>query len=193
MCEEELVIKIQSGDMNALGELFEIYKNESFKYAYLISGSKHASEDIVQEAFISCYNNVKSLKNPKLFKSWFFKMLTRIAWRYAKKDKRLLPVDNIFEKADEESIDTSIEQYLRREENNNLRAEIERLDLKQKTVIVLYYFNGLTVKEIAKIMGCFEGTVKSRLHSARKKLKGNLIKCEDEYNNRNLKRVRLNG
>lgn len=179
--------------MNALGELFEIYKNESFKYAYLISGSKHASEDIVQEAFISCYNNVKSLKNPKLFKSWFFKMLTRIAWRYAKKDKRLLPVDNIFEKADEESIDTSIEQYLRREENNNLRAEIERLDLKQKTVIVLYYFNGLTVKEIAKIMGCFEGTVKSRLHSARKKLKGNLIKCEDEYNNRNLKRVRLNG
>ncbi|CUU49417.1 RNA polymerase sigma factor [Clostridium beijerinckii] len=193
MSEEELVIKIQSGDMNALGELFEMYKNESFKYSYLITGSKYTSEDIVQEAFISCYNNIRSLKNPKSFKSWFFKMLTRIAWRYAKKDKKSLPVDNIFEKLDEKNIDTSIEQYLRKEQNNNLYAEIEKLDLKQKTVIVLYYFNGLTVSEIAKVMGCFEGTVKSRLHSARKKLKSSLIKCDDEYNHRNLKRVGLDG
>ncbi|NRY59306.1 RNA polymerase sigma factor [Clostridium beijerinckii] len=193
MSEEELVIKIQSGDMNALGELFEIYKNESFKYSYLITGSKYTSEDIVQEAFISCYNNIRSLKNPKFFKSWFFKMLTRIAWRYAKKDKKSLPVDNIFEKVDEKNIDTSIEQYLRKEKNNNLYAEIEKLDLKQKTVIFLYYFNGLTVSEIAKVMGCFEGTVKSRLHSGRKKLKSSLIKCDDEYNHRNLKRVGLDG
>ncbi|NRT72932.1 sigma-70 family RNA polymerase sigma factor [Clostridium beijerinckii] len=193
MSEEELVIKIQSGDMNALGELFEIYINESFKYSYLITGSKYTSEDIVQEAFISCYNNIKSLKNPEFFKSWFFKMLTRIAWRYAKKDKKSLPVDNIFEKVDEKSIDTSIEQYLRKEKNNNLYAEIEKLDLKQKTVIVLYYFNGLTVSEIAKVMGCFEGTVKSRLYSARKKLKSSLIKCDDDYNHRNLKRVGLDG
>lgn len=193
MSEEELVIKIQSGDMNALGELFEIYKNESFKYSYLITGSKYTSEDIVQEAFISCYNNIKSLKNPEFFKSWFFKMLTRIAWRYAKKDKKSLLVDDIFEKVDEKNIDTSIEQYLRKEKNNNLYAEIEKLDLKQKTVIVLYYFNGLTVSEIAKVMGCFEGTVKSRLHSARKKLKSSLIKCNDEYNHRNLKRVGLDG
>ncbi|AQS06380.1 RNA polymerase sigma factor [Clostridium beijerinckii] len=193
MSEEELVIEIQSGDMNALGELFEIYKNESFKYSYLITGSKYTSEDIVQEAFISCYKNIKSLKNPEFFKSWFFKMLTRIAWRYAKKDKKSLPVDNIFEKLDEKNIDTSIEQYLRKEQNNNLYAEIEKLDLKQKTVIILYYFNGLTVNEIAKVMGCFEGTVKSRLHSARKKLKSSLIKCDDEYNHRNLKRVGLDG
>ncbi|OVE70310.1 hypothetical protein CCS79_03730 [Clostridium diolis] len=40
---------------------------------------------MVQKAFISCYKNVKNLRNPEHFKSWFFKMLTRIAWRYAKK------------------------------------------------------------------------------------------------------------
>lgn len=50
----------------------------------------------------------------------FFKMLTRIAWRYAKKDKKLLPVDDIFEKADEKSVDTSIEEYLRKEQNTNV-------------------------------------------------------------------------
>ena len=67
-----------------------------------------------------------------------------------------------------------------------LHEAIEKLDIKQKTVIVLYYFNELTVKEIANIMGCFEGTVKSRLYSARRKLKNNLGKI-DEYENLKMK------
>ena len=59
---------------------------------------------------------------------------------------------------------------------------IDELDIKQKMVIILYYFNELTIKEIAQIMECFEGTVKSRLYTARKKLKKSLMdfdKCED--------------
>ena len=64
-----------------------------------------------------------------------------------------------------------------------LRAEIDNLELKQKTVIVLYYFNGFTIKEIAKIMGCFEGTVKSRLHSARKNLKVALMNVNSAQSN----------
>ena len=82
MDEKELVIKIQSCDMNAFGKLFEVYNSEAFKYSYLITGNKNISEDIVQEAFINCYSHIKSLKNQEQFKSWFFKMLTRIAWRY---------------------------------------------------------------------------------------------------------------
>lgn len=186
MDEKELVIKIQSGDMNAFGKLFEVYKSEAFKYSYLITGNKNISEDIVQEAFINCYSHIKSLKNQEQFKSWFFKMLTRIAWRYSKKEKKSVPVDNIFEKADDEKKDESINQYLRKEQTDMLHEAIEKLDIKQKTVIVLYYFNELTVKEIANIMGCFEGTVKSRLYSARRKLKNNLEKI-DEYENLKMK------
>lgn len=180
MDEKELVMKIQSGDMNAFGKLFEVYKSEAFKYSYLITGNEHISEDIVQEAFINCYTHIKSLKNQEQFKSWFFKILTRIAWRYSKKEKKSVPVDNIFEKADDEKKDESVNQYIRKEQADMLHEAIEKLDIKQKTVIILYYFNELTIKEIANIMGCFEGTVKSRLYSARKKLKNNLGKI-DEY------------
>lgn len=180
MDERELIIKIQSGDMNAFSQLFEKYKDEAFKYSYLITGNEHISEDIVQEAFINCYNKITSLKKQEQFKSWFFKMLTRIAWRYLKKEKKSIPIDNIFEKADDEKNDESINQYIRKEQADILHEEIGKLDIKQKTVIILYYFNDLTVKEIAKIMGCFEGTVKSRLYSARKKLKNNIGKF-DEY------------
>lgn len=179
MSEIELVKKIQSGDMNALGEIFEIYKNQALKYAYLITGNKFTSEDIVQEAFIKCYLSAKSLKNVEMFKAWFFKILTRIAWKHVGKEKKAMPVDNILEKADGESIDKSINMYIRNQEEQALHAEIEHLDLKQKTVIILYYFNGLSIKEIAKVMGSFEGTVKSRLYSARKKLKQSLLENEE--------------
>ena len=185
MDEKELIKKIQSGDMNAFTKIFEIYKDQALKYSYLIIGNKFTSEDIVQETFMKCYVNAKKLKNVELFKPWFFKILTRTAWKYADKEKRTLPIENIFERADNESINESINVYMKNQETETLYAEIENLDLKQKTVIVLFYFNGLSIKEIAKIIGCFEGTVKSRLNSARKKLKLSLLENEN-YKQSNL-------
>ena len=183
MNETEVVKKIQAGDMNAFEEIFEIYKNQAIRYAYLITNNKFTSEYIVQETFVKCYLKIKDLKNVEQFKSWLFKILTRTAWDYMKKDKAVLPVEDIFEKAKNENIDKSLHSYIRNEESKMLRAEIDNLELKQKTVIVLYYFNGFTIKEIAKIMGCFEGTVKSRLHSARKNLKVALMNVNSAQSN----------
>ena len=183
MNETEVVKKIQAGDMNAFEEIFEIYKNQAIRYAYLITNNKFTSEDIVQETFVKCYLKIKDLKNVEQFKSWLFKILTRTAWDYMKKDKAVLPVEDIFEKAKNENIDKSLHSYIRNEESKMLRAEIDNLELKQKSVIVLYYFNGFTIKEIAKIMGCFEGTVKSRLHSARKNLKVALMNVNSAQSN----------
>lgn len=180
MDEKKLILKIQSGDMNAFAELFEIYKNEAYKYSYLITRKEDLSEDIVQEAFVQCYINIKKLKNIEQFKSWFFKILTRLAWKHSNKEKKAVPVEDIFEKADSNKLDEYVNEYIRKEQSDMLYSEIEKLDAKQKTAIILYYFNELTIKEIAHVMGCFEGTVKSRLHSARKKLKNNLMKS-DKY------------
>ena len=187
MNEKELILKIQSGDMNAFEKIFNMYKDEAFRYSYLITGDKYTSEDVVQESFVSCYTHIKSLKNAEQFKSWFFKILTRSAWKYSKKEKKSVPVDNIFEKADDEKNHEVINEYIRKEQASTLYSEINELGIKQKTVIILYYFNGLTVKEIADVMGCFEGTVKSRLYTARKKLKINLLRS-DEY-----KEIRVKG
>ena len=57
--------------------------------------------------------------------------------------------------------------------------QILRLDYPLQTTLILYYYNELTVKEIAKVMGCFEGTVKSRLYTARKRLKLRLLEQEE--------------
>ena len=89
-------------------------------------------------------SNIHDLKDLEQFKSWFFKILTRIAWKHSNKDKKAYPVDNIFEKAETETIDTSVNTYIKKQEYEILHAEIENLDLKQRTVIIYFILTDLT-------------------------------------------------
>lgn len=175
MEERELIRKVQEGDMRAFEQLFEQYKYKAMRTAYLITGNKYASEDIVQEAFTTCYLSIKTLKSPEYFKTWFFKLLTRIAWRYIKKEKTLIPTEEINDVIEKNQDLTAPNEIEVRQAKSEVYKEILKLDYKLQTTIVLYYYNELSVKEIAKVMGCLEGTVKSRLHTARKKLKISLL------------------
>ena len=81
MEEAELVRKMISGDKDAFAGLMEIYQKQALRAAYLISGNYADSEDIVQETFTSCYINRKQIRDPEAFKGWFYKTLSRTAWR----------------------------------------------------------------------------------------------------------------
>jgi RNA polymerase sigma-70 factor (ECF subfamily) len=170
---------IQHGDSEAFSRLFDKYKNEAVRTAYLITGRNSICEDIAQEAFVKCYTHINDLKNPDGFRAWFFKILTRTAWKSGRSASREIPTEDMAETIGESGSELAGDQYLSAEENRLLYSEINRLEPKQKTAIVLYYFNGLSTKEIAKASGCLEGTVKSRLFSARKKLKS---KLDSSYN-----------
>lgn len=175
-----LVLKVKDGDQDAFCSLVKKYQAQALRTAYLITNNKYTSEDIVQEAFVQCYLHIGKLKNPKQFKPWFYKILTRTAWKQIKKDTSAIPTENIIEKADSESINAAVNVYIQNEYAQAIYAEIQRLEIKQKTVIFLYYYTGLSVKEIAKVMDCFEGTVKSRLYAARKNLKWGLTGLQFE-------------
>ncbi len=172
MEEIELIKKVKEGDMNAFGQIFERYKLQAIRTVCLITGDASISEDIVQEAFVKCYLSIKGLKNPEQFRSWFFRLLTRLAWKSQKKAKRLVPTETIEEEVDSKTCVPSVESsYLQKEEDQLLQEEIKKLDGKYQLILILYYYNELSIKEIAKVVGCLEGTVKSRLHTARTKLK----------------------
>ena len=81
MEEAELVRKMISGDKDAFAGLMEIYQKQALRAAYLISGNYADSEDIVQETFTSCYINRKQIRDPEAFKGWFYKTLSRTAWK----------------------------------------------------------------------------------------------------------------
>lgn len=170
MNETEIIRQMQLGNMEAFDQIFELYKNRLFRMAFLISGNYADSEDIVQETFVKCYLKRKDLKDISSFTSWLYQILTHIAWRYCKKQKREQPVDEIFDQNLAAQDPQPLEHCILHEEQRLLYEKIGELEIRQKTAIVLYYFNQLSTREIAKIMGCREGTVKSRLHTARKNL-----------------------
>ena len=175
MDETELARQMISGNLEAFEALMDEYRPKALRAAYLISGNFADSEDIVQETFVDCYINRKKLKNPGAFMSWFYKILSRNAWRICRRAKREQPSEEVIqeEKKTQDGIsdDGILNHVVLKEEETALFEAVRKLPVKQRTVIILYYYNEMSVKEIAQVCGCMEGTVKSRLYHGKEKLK----------------------
>jgi len=166
----ELVERLKHGDMEALDVLYERYKDDAYRTACLITGSRTEGEDLTQEAFVICAQSIGSLRDGSKFRSWLLRSLTRSAWKYCRKHRRETPVAEFFEDGAGES-ESALSVVLRTDEQRRLREALYTLDEKRRTVIVLYYFDELSVKDTAHALGVTEGTVKSRLFSARRHLR----------------------
>lgn len=192
MEEEQLVRRFQNGSKEAFDLLYEKYKNQALRSIYLISNSRYDCEDIVQEAFVKMYIHIGELKDVTQFKSWFFQILYRTAWHYMKKKTKEMPSEEIESQMDSHyktpKQPSALDELMEAETKSLIKQEIEKLDIKHRSVIVLYYYNELSIAEIAQILGCFEGTVKSRLANARKRLRI-LLQGKDIDNIIYLKRV----
>lgn len=173
-----------AGDERAFDEIYHSYSRKLYRMAYFITGNHSDSEDILQETFVKCYLHRKELKNPEGFASWIYQILVRTAWKLEKKKRKTgeISYEGVLEQEDASgtrmarqlcedlSAPNPLEELLQKEAQTELGQVVRQLDIKYRTVVMLYYYNGLSVREIAKIMGIFEGTVKSRLSKARKLL-----------------------
>lgn len=173
MDNARIILRCQQGDLEAFQQLVEACGKKARQTAYLISRRKDLAEDIAQEAFIQCYREIKSLKQPEKFQSWFYKILVRVCIRMMRKEKWRSLFSPYVE------IEPVIQSYVAQEvENrelyNKLYEAVGKLTKPLRTVVILYYFNELSVIEIAAILDCKEGTIKSRLHAARNQLADSL-------------------
>lgn len=175
--ETVLVKSMINGDMDAFDCLMKLYQPKALRVAYLISGSYADSEDIVQETFVACYMNRREIRSPEAFKSWFYRILSRNAWCVCRKKKKEQPSAEIFSE-EAEAPGELLRDMVQKEEERMIFQAICSLPVKHRTVVVLYYYNQMSVKEIAKTLGCMEGTVKSRLYHAKQKLKS-ILKQEE--------------
>lgn len=168
-----LVKRMQAGDEAAFDEIFAAYSKIAVRTAALISGDSNFAEDIAQEAFVLCIIHIGELKNPQAFRSWFFRILTRCAWKASGQcmqetewnDHVLAPCPDHY--PSEDSL-----------QNEELRKALNKLGRKQRTAVVLYYFNELSIREIARATGSVEATVKTRLFAARQRLRRALERKE---------------
>ncbi|NPV28476.1 MAG: RNA polymerase sigma factor [Firmicutes bacterium] len=167
-----LLKRIQEGDWQAFEMLIEQYSGKALRTAYLITGRKDIIEDAVQDAFVQCYRKIKGLRDPATFETWFYRLLTRICWRLTAREKGPVSLDSLTESGQECALrDDPIGDALEAGETKRLvQQALGKLSIPLRTTVVLRYYNDLPLKEISRVLGCREGTVKSRLHTALKQL-----------------------
>jgi RNA polymerase sigma-70 factor (ECF subfamily) len=158
-----LVQRILSGD-KAAGEQFVIEHYEAiFRFLRNLTGSKEDAEDLTQQTFLRAWEALPSFRGDSSLSTWLHSIAYHEYTHWLRSRREFVPLDEIVDMPDEQA-NQNLEAVL-------LRWAIYRLDPEHREVFVLYYVQGFSVSEIAKIIGVPAGTVKSRLFFARQKLK----------------------
>ncbi len=178
MQEKILVEQLKNGNREAFDILYEKYKNLAVRTACLIMGNFADSEDIVQDTFVKVWLYAGRIQNCDSFQAWMLQILVRTAYRHAKKKRREFPDEETVSRMENRMDASSLDKVIQMEEAERLKAAIKALSIRHRSVVVLYYYNQFGIKEIPVMLGSTEGTVKSRLHTASKRLKDVLINEE---------------
>ena len=171
MTDEELVIKTIDGDLTAYDELVRRYERKLLRYAGgLVKNG--CEQDVVQEAFIKAYKNLKSFDTKKKFSSWMYRIAHNEAINQIKKNSRTINV-GIREWFEEKITvsESSEDELVKKEELGELKEKIDKLSINYKVVLKLYYFEEKSYSEISDILRIPVSTVGVRIKRAREKLK----------------------
>jgi RNA polymerase sigma-70 factor, ECF subfamily len=177
--EIEVVLRAKE-DPQAFGSLYDTYYQPIFGFMYSRTGNAEVAKDLTSETFFQALNNLHKYKpqKDKQFKSWLFAIgVAQVGNYYRKRAK-------VFEITTEAAPDIVARDafrpdiaYRMGEDAQELQVKVEllcrvlmRLNQKQQDILTLRYFSHMTVPEISAVMGMKEGTVKSHIHRAIKKL-----------------------
>ena len=189
MEQEKLVSLVkgaQSGDAASFEELFETFYNDVYYFALKTVKEESLACDITQEAFIEIFNTIQNLKEPAAFVAWMRRITYHQCTRYFKKKKDVLVDEDedgntMFDSLADDDAGAIPSEVLEKEDfRKTILSMIDTLSEEQRSAIFLYYFDELSIAQIAEIQGVSEGTVKSRLNYARKAMKKSVEEYEEK-------------
>ncbi|SRR5579883_635983 len=198
--DEALVAKyLKNKDASSFSSLMRRYQNRIYNSCYRMLGNKEEAEEIVQDTFLKIHQGIDAFRNETSFSAWIFRIAHNLCidcLRTRKRKKRdiqfsaMLTLRSFFDNETEipesqQIADLSMEPGQRldlKEESAMLEASLAEIPETQRAVLILHDIEGLAYQEIAAIVGTSIGTVRSRLHYGRLKLKELL---EPYYTQRN--------
>jgi len=173
--DSELIPRVQRGDLAAFEALYDKYKGQVYRAALAITRDQGAAEDILQECFLRVYTHIDKVDITRPLSPWIHRIAVNLSYNWVTKRKRWLP--SLGEVIEQFAGDphSSPEHVLEREELQRIVQEaIHSLSFAQRVVVILFYLNGFSLEEIAYILDCPVGTVKSRLYYGRQNLRRKL-------------------
>ncbi|MGG1661940.1 RNA polymerase sigma factor [Brevibacillus sp. NRS-1366] len=156
--------------------LVQPHLNTAFRTAFLLIHDYHLAQDAVQEALWEAYQSLYrfDVRKGTSFRAWFMKIVTHRALNLIRRKKSTTELNADFMGTGP----SPLESILQQETEQQVWRAIQTMKPVHRSTVILYYYGDFSIAEIAKMLGVFEGTVKSRLHKARK-LIGEKMKVEE--------------
>ena len=183
---KELVLSAKNGNKKAFDKLYELTSNDVWFTCVSLLKDEENAKDIMQETYITAFLKLDTLKNEEKFCGW----LTAIATNKSKnklKGKVEYQIDDEVLIAETETDELMLpEEYINKAEKRKVLLQIieDTLSFNQYQVVLMFYFNELSIAEIAQALEISEGTVKSRLNSSRAKMKTAIEDYENKSGDR---------
>ncbi len=176
--DREAVRRVQAGDTEAFEPLVEKYKRKVFRLAYQVLRDQEESLDVAQEAFVKAFRALPAFKGDSAFYTWLFRITMNVALdrkrQRAARAKSLGAEDVPPEEWERTAMSTDPDPEdvaSGAERRERIRKGLDSLSEHHRTIIILSDIEGLQYREIAEVLGIPMGTVMSRLHHARKRLR----------------------
>lgn len=188
MDEKELVNRCLRGDQRAFEELVLKYQNKIYTLCYRYMGNEEDAYDMAQEAFVKAYRSLHNFKGESSFGTWIYRITTNVCLDEMRRRKRRVIATSLDEPLDtgegevgKEVMDTAPpldEIYERKEFSEYIQSLLNQMKPEHKAVVILRDMLDLSYEEIAGILNCSLGTVKSRLSRSRNLLRKMLLNRE---------------
>lgn len=178
-----VVQRVQSGEVGAFDQLVVRYRERVFAVVYNMTSNREDAADLTQDAFIKAFQSINRFQGQSSFFTWLYRIAVNSTLSHLRKAK--LRTFFSFEKITEDDKTTELlaqltdkdgadrEVYVR-ELQEKLNEALQKLSIKHRTVVTLFEIDGLSHEQIAEVVGCSVGTVRSRLHYAKQLLQSEL-------------------
>ena len=163
------------GDQSAFLELYERYRRPIFRFAYRLLGSVELAEDVTHDCFIGLIRKPGNFDPSRAsLRTYLYGAARNQAMKHFRNIRRESDLDDLAEDPIVPTRYEPLHQLLDEELSETVRTAVARLPPLQREALVLFEFEGLTLSEIARVVGTDVGAVKARLHRARERLKNML-------------------
>lgn len=176
--DQQLIRRLQMGEHEALGTLYERYQDLVYRTALATTHDQRAAEDILQECFMRLHRYVDSIDPQRPLKPWLYRVTLNLVYDWSARRRWTQPIADLLEWfADLPAAFPTPDRRTEEKEIVRLvREVVAELPTPHRHVVVLYYLEHLSVEEISQVLEVPEGTVKSRLFYARERLRASLTR-----------------
>lgn len=173
--DADLVERIKAGDLMAFETLYNRHKGPIYRTALAITRQQEAAEDILQECFLRAYRHMDKVDDRAPVGAWLYRIAVNLSYNWLSRRRfSLMPLEEVVDQLVSGPVPSPESTLERGELRQTIQDAIDELDFNHRMVVILFYLQDFSLADIAYILDCPVGTVKSRLYYAREHLRRKL-------------------